>query len=492
MKINPLLLKDSYKILHHLAYPLDTEQVYSNLTPRKGKNGTHTVFFGLQYFLKRFLIEEFGEWFKQSKDIAIGEYKRIIDKHLNANLDVRHLEKLHNLGYLPIKIKALLEGTVVPYKVPCLTITNTLPEFYWLPNFLETLISDTLWYPSTSANSTRKLKEIMLKYAEETGVDKEYVDFQLHEFSLRGHHSSDSGAIYGAAWALFFKGSDNLPSIPWLENYYNGIDSVYSVMASEHSISMAHGKENELDYIKHMLKIAPKGIVSVVADTWNYPRFITKLLPQVRDLIMNRDGCFVVRPDSFWSNPQDCICGYDGYHEKMSELDEEEINMIRKGSVEALYDIFGGFNNSKGYKELDSHVNVIYGEGWFDDRLKEACEKLKNKGFATKFIAGIGSWQALNCNRDVDNWAIKATAVKRSGKWHNIFKDPVTDKGFKKSACGLLYVGEKNGELFVEDQVSPEKEQEGLLTEVFVDGKIVRETSLSEIRSRLNEQSNKN
>jgi nicotinamide phosphoribosyltransferase len=481
-----MLKTDFYKIGHHLCFPKDTQQVYSNLTPRSGKGQTGgVVFFGLQYLIKRFLIEEFDAWFNLSKEEAVGHYKRIIDNGLGGDNDVSHIARLHDLGYLPLKIKALPEGTIVPHGIPCLTITNTIDEFYWLPNFLETLISNTLWYPSTSANHARKLKNLVVEYANKTCEDAGFCDFQLHDFSYRGHHSSDSGMVYGAAWLTSFKGSDTVPSIPWLEKYYNGTDIAYSVVASEHSQAMSFGKDNELDYIKHMINIVPKGIVSIVADTWNYPRFMTKLLPQLKDMILNREGCVVVRPDTFWTTPQDCICGYDGYHEKMDSLDEEEKEFIKMGSVEYLYKTFGGTINSKGYKEVNSKVNVLYGEAWFEERLKDAYERLMNKGFATKFVAGVGSWTALNCNRDLDNWAIKATAVKRNGVWHNIFKDPITDKGFKKSACGMLYVGQKDGQLFVEDQVSPEKEATGLLTEVFKNGRMVVETSLQEIRERV-------
>lgn len=487
MKINPLLLQDSYKISHHMMYPKDTRQVYSNFTPRSGENKDGVVFFGSQFLIKKYLIEEFGEWFKQPKEIAVGEYKRVVDKHTGMDTDVSHIERLHDLGYLPLKIKTVEEGSTVPYGTPCLTITNTLDDFYWLPNFLETLISNTLWYPSTCSGEIRELRRLMLDYSNKTCDDDSFVDYQLHCFSLRGHHSTDSGIIYGAAWALNFKGSDTLPSIPWLEHYYNADDTVYSCFASEHAIAMSHGKENELDYIKHMLNVCPKGIVSIVADTWNYPRFVTKLLPQVKDIIMNREGCVVIRPDSFWSNPQDCLCGYEGNHAKMEGMDEEEINMVRNGSVETLYNMFGGKINNKGFKELNPKINVLYGEAWFYDRLKECCERLKNKGFATKFVGGVGSWFALDRkNRDKDNWAIKATAVKRNGVWHNIFKDPITDKGNKKSACGLLYVGQKDGKIFTEDQVSEEREAEGLLETVFLNGKLIKETTLSEIRNRLN------
>lgn len=488
--MNPLLLQDSYKVLHHLCYKPNTTMVYSNLTPRSGE-GKGTRFFGLQYLIKRYFLEEFGNWFKTPKNEAIKEYKRVIDRHLNMDIDCSHLEKLHDLQYLPLQLKALEEGSFVPFGVPVLTVKNTHPDFYWLPNFLETLISNTLWYPSTSCSNIRKLKELMLKYAEETGVDSSFVDYQLHEFSLRGHHSCDSGAVYGASWALNFKGSDNIPSIVWLEDYYNAKNEniINSVPASEHSIASSFGENGELEYINRMLDMFPDGIVSIVADTWSFPRFVTKILPLLKDKIMSRNGIVVIRPDSFWSNPQDCLCGYDGWHEKMSTLDNEELKMVKDGAIQTLWNMFGGTINKLGFKELDSHINVIYGEAWFHNRLLECCERLKASGFATKFIAGIGSWAALNVNRDFDGWAMKATAIINNGNLIEMFKDPITDKGNKKSLKGLLYVGEKNGELFVEDQVSLEKEQTGLLTNVFVDGKMVRETSLNEIRSRLNERS---
>lgn len=502
MHLTPVALQDSYKIAHHKCYKPGTTKIYSNLTPRsfKRSNSEFATLFGLQYFLKRYFVEEFNNWFKTEKSVAVGNYKRMVEAHLGGEFDTTHIEKLHDLQYLPLSLKALPEGLKVKQGIPVLTITNTLNEFYWLPNFLETLISNTLWYPSTVAINTNLLKTLMTKYANQTCDSNDFVDYQCHDFSLRGHHSNDSGVIYGSAWALSFKGSDSFPSMQWLEHYYNADinNTIKSVVATEHSIASSYGEDEELDYLKHMINnVSPNGIVSIVADTWSFPRFMTKLLPKLKEDILKRNGKFVVRPDSFWTNPQDCLCGYNGWHEKMSEMDSEERQMIKDGAIQTLYNMFGGYTNNKGYKELNPKIGVIYGEALFYERLEDICQRLIAKGFASNtFIAGIGSWTALKPNRDEQGWAMKATYCENTIKDHisgdnlvesiNMFKDPITDDGIKKSLKGLIYVGEKDGEIYVEDQVSWEKEKTGLLTEVFVDGKIVKETSLEEIRTRLN------
>jgi nicotinamide phosphoribosyltransferase len=496
MKTTPLFFQDCYKISNSLLNKPGTTKVYSNLTPRKfmDSNQKFTTLFGVQYMIKRYFIEEFNEWFSLSKEEAVLPYKRYVEAILGREFDASHIEKLHSLGYLPLHIKTLDEGTMVPSNVPVLTITNTLPEFYWLVNFLETLISNTLWYPSTSAANTKFLKDLMISYAKETCDDISFVDYQLCDFSLRGHHSNDSGTVYGGAWATSFKGSDTFPSMMWLEKYYNANinETICSVTASEHATAGSFGSEEELDYTRHMIESVPSNaIVSIVADTWNYPKFVTKLLPKLKDLILSREGKVVIRPDSFWSNPQDCLCGYEGWNDRMDGLDKEEIEMVRKGTVQTLYEMFGGNKNSKGYIEINPKISVIYGEGMFHDRLDEICRRLKEKGFASNnFVGGVGSYSALsraNCGvtRDCESWAMKCTAVENKDGLIEVFKDPITDSGMKKSLKGLLKVYKEDGIIKVKDQCTHAEESEGLLQTVFLDGKLVRETTLSEIRNRL-------
>ncbi len=247
MKTRPLTQLDFYKTGHMKQYPEGTTLVYSNLTPRSVKylpkiEGTDdkVVFFGLQYFIKDFLIEKFNtEFFSKPKDEVVSYYKRRLDTSLGGDADVSHIEALHDLGYLPILIKALPEGAAVDAKIPVFTIENTLPEFFWLTNFLETILSATIWKPCTSATLARKYKKLLLNFAEETGVDPSFVGFQGHDFSFRGMSGAEDAAMTGAGHLTSFVGTDTVPAIDFLEDYYNAnADKELvgcSVPATEHS-----------------------------------------------------------------------------------------------------------------------------------------------------------------------------------------------------------------------------------------------------------------
>lgn len=247
MKTRPLTQLDFYKTGHMKQYPEGTTLVYSNLTPRSVKylpkiEGTDdkVVFFGLQYFIKDFLIEKFNnEFFSKPKEEVVGYYKRRLDTSLGGDADVSHIEALHDLGYLPILIKALPEGAAVNAKIPVFTIQNTLPEFFWLTNFLETILSATIWKPCTSATLARKYKKLLLNFAEETGVDPSFVGFQGHDFSFRGMSGAEDAAMTGAGHLTSFIGTDTVPAIDFLEDYYNADASKElvgcSVAATEHS-----------------------------------------------------------------------------------------------------------------------------------------------------------------------------------------------------------------------------------------------------------------
>lgn len=477
--ILPVLYKDFYKADHRRQYPKGTEFVYSNLTARYSRlDGIDKVIvFGIQYFIKDYLQRRFNDgFFKQPKEKVLGQYKRRMDTALGPNdIGIDHIGALHDLGYLPLRIKALPEGTRCPMRVPMLTIINTKPEFFWLTNFIETLLSNVLWHPMTSASIAAQYRNILDNYAKLTSDIPEFVDWQGHDFSMRGHSSFESSLVSAGAHLLSFTGTDTIPALDWLEHFYNAnADKELiggSVPATEHSVMCMGSEKGEYEtYHRLLTEVYPKGIVSIVSDTWDYWNVITQTLPHLYDQIMNRDGKLVVRPDS--GDPVKILCG--DYEKKGAEA---------LGTIEALWNIFGGTTNSKGYKQLDPHIGVIYGDSITLDRARSICSKLADKGFAsTNVVFGIGSYTYQYVTRDTFGFAVKATHGMINGNPVDLYKTPKTDNGIKFSAKGLLKV---NHDLSLSECVTPEEEEKGLLKTVFLDGKLINETSLSEIRKRL-------
>ncbi|MFT3682489.1 MAG: nicotinate phosphoribosyltransferase [Ferruginibacter sp.] len=481
MKTNPFLLTDYYKIGHVFQYPDNTTLVYSNLTPRKSRIGgvDEMVFFGLQYFIKEYLVNYFNEnFFKQPKEKVMQQYRRRIETSLGPLPTYEHLEKLHDLGYLPVEIKALPEGSLVPMKVPCLTIVNTRPEFYWLTNFLETILSAVTWQPCTSATIAYQYRKLLNRYAEETGMPAEFVQWQGHDFSFRGMSSYESAVLSGMGHLLSFTGTDTIPAIDALEAYYNANAEKEliggSVAATEHSVMCSGSKDGELETFRRLITaVYPAGIVSIVSDTWDLWKVCTEYLAALKETVLQRNGKVVIRPDS--GDPIKIICG-DPAGKTVAE---------RKGVIELLWDIFGGTITDKGYKLLDSHIGAIYGDSINLQRAEAICEGLKQKGFASQAVFGIGSYTYQYNTRDTFGLAMKATYVEINGEGREIFKNPVTDDGTKKSATGLLCVKKENGKYVLYDRVSWKEETQSELKTVFKNGVLVREYSLDEVRKTL-------
>lgn len=482
MKPNPFLLTDYYKVGHVFQYPKNTTLVYSNLTPRSSRipNTDEMVFFGLQYFIKEYLQTYLNDnFFQQPKEKVINEYKRRIVTSLGDHLPTyQHLEALHDLGYLPVEIKALPEGSLVPMRVPCLTIVNTRPEFYWLTNFLESILSAIIWQPCTSATIAFQYRKLLNNYAIETGMPLEFVQWQGHDFSFRGLSSLESAVTSGMAHLLSFTGTDTIPAIDALEAYYNANadDELIggSVAATEHSVMCSGSKDGELETFNRLItEVYPSGIVSIVSDTWDLWKVCTDYVAALKEKILARNGKVVIRPDS--GDPVKIICG-DPDGKTAAE---------RKGVVELLWDVFGGTVTNKGYKLLDGHIGAIYGDSINLQRAEAICEGLKQKGFASQCVFGIGSFTYQYNTRDTFGMAMKATYVEVNGEGREIFKNPITDDGTKKSATGLLQVKKENEKYVLYDQASWEQEKESELKTVFKDGKLVRDFSLREIRERL-------
>jgi nicotinamide phosphoribosyltransferase len=523
--MNTLLLTDYYKTEHHKMYAPGTTLIYSNLTPRKSRlSGVDKVlFFGLQYFIKNYLLEKFDrDFFSRPLDEVIKEYKYAV------NVDVSHIEALHKLGYLPIEIKALPEGTLCPIGVPCLTIKNTVAEFYWLTNYLETLISCSIWQPITSATIAYEYKKLLTKYAIETTGNADGVQWQGHDFSMRGMSSVESAILSAMGHLISFTGTDTIPAIYALRDNYKGEGLIgASVPATEHSVMCLGTKEDEIGTFERLLDLYPTGILSVVSDTWDLWKVCTEFLPALKEKILTREGKLVIRPDS--GDPVDIICGYTvseavdesdikygdfdvcnavkfkgKYYEYGSNyehdcehgiLGKEIPYAATKGVIELLWDTFGGTtvkgNDGNTYKVLDSHIGAIYGDSITLDRAKEICERLKAKGFAsTNVVLGIGSYTYQYNTRDTFGFAMKATygevKVGEETDCRQIFKSPITDDGTKKSAKGLLAVmTNPDGDLVLFDQQDWFGEQLGSLETVFLNGELTKEITLAEIKNRI-------
>lgn len=481
--MNPLLLTDGYKVDHRRQYPTGTTLVYSNWTPRKSRieGIDEIVFFGLQYFIKKYILDDFETYFfKQPKEKVVKEYARRINNYLGENqVGTKHIEDLHDLGYIPMIIKALPEGVSVPVRVPMFTMYNTKPEFFWLTNYFETLLSAVIWMPCTSATIAKQYRKVLDKYALETSSVPEFVDWQGHDFSMRGMAGIEAAVSSSSGHILSFSGTDTIPAIDFLEKYYNADSDKEliggSVAATEHSVMCMGTTEGELETFKRLIcEVYPKGIVSIVSDTWDLWKVLTEYLPKLKTEIVNREGKVVIRPDS--GDPVDIICG------NPNGKNSNE----KKGVIELLWDTFGGAINAKGYKELAPQIGAIYGDSITIARATEICERLKAKGFAsTNVVLGIGSYTYQYNTRDTFGFAMKATYGEVNGEGRAIFKDPITDDGTKKSAKGLMKITLKNGAYQLHDNVSWELEKQGELKEVFRDGKLLVDESLAAIRKRV-------
>ena len=487
MKTLPILLKDGYKVGHKFQYPEGTTLVYSNFTPRKSRieGSDHIVFFGLQYFIKEYLIHQFDEnFFKMPKEEALRLYRRRIDNYLGKDcIPYDHIADLHDLGYLPLEIKALTEGSLVPMKVPIFTIKNTKPEFFWLTNMLETVMSAILWKPCTSATTAFLYLKTFTEYADETvGEDLSFVPWQGHDFSFRGMSGMEDAMMSSAGHLLSFTGTDTIPAIDFLEEYYNADCEKEliggSVAATEHSIICMGTKDDEIGtFTRLMSEIYPEGIVSIVSDTWDFWQVITDFLPRLKSKILARNGKVVIRPDS--GDPVKIIVG-----DPEAPVGSPEF----KGAIECMWETFGGAMTPQGYKLLDSHIGLIYGDSITLARQKAILEGLKIKGFASyNVVLGIGSYTYEYVTRDTYGFAMKATYGEVNGEGRSIFKDPKTDDGTKKSAKGLMavHIDSETGEYFLKDECTWEEEAEGELKTVFKDGRLVMDLSLGEIRATL-------
>jgi len=501
--MNPLLLIDGYKLDHRRQYPPGTTGVYSNWTPRMSRIAgvDRVVFFGLQYFLQRYLMDEWSsQFFDCVSTKMVRRYTQRVNGYLGPNqIGTKHIEELAQLGYLPLEFRAIPEGFSVPLRVPALTVENTHPDFAWLVNYFETLMSCILWMPCTTATQAKLMRSILDKAAELTGSPKEFVDWQGHDFSFRGMPGLEAAEMSGASHLLYFTGTDTVPALDWIEDFYGPLPANYllggSVAATEHSVMCAGTKDDELGTFNRLLDLYPSGIVSVVSDTWDLWNVLTKILPQLKERILARPGKLVIRPDS--GDPVDIICG-----------NNEAVpgTPAHKGVIQLLWELFGGTTTSTGHKLLDSHIGCIYGDSITFDRARTITQRLQQRGFASaNMVFGIGSYSYQYVTRDTLGFAMKATWAEVGGEGRSLFKRPVTDDGVKNSARGRLAVLPRTKgdldqlcdptkskpemvaaltDLELINDATPEQEANSVLLPVWRDGQFIRRWTFDEVRRR--------
>lgn len=549
---SPILFADFYKPSHISMYDKRSEIVQDNMTPRNAKHFIHfadndqrVMFAGLQGFIKWFLIDMFNNnFFNLPKEEAVADYREVCDSSIGIGMvETWGFEALHDLGYLPLEIRALPEGTLSPVQVPMFTIQNTHPDFYWLPNFLESVISAETWKTITTATTFWQYRKLSEKWAAETCDNNDHVAFQNHCFAYRGEAGTHDAAQSEFGQLINSMGTDTIPAILYARRYYNmkGKFVAGSIPASEHSVATTNigfivgrlqGEHPELtldearflaevEFLRfYITEIFPKGFVSYVADSYDFWAIITKAAAILKQEIMARDGRVVFRPDS--GVPEHIIAGYytDGgdyasfeeAYDANAEIGYELVQVLGKfyrvkqssgfdvidetdevpyheavGAVQCLWDIFGGEVNSKGYKVLDNHVGLIYGDSITVARAKDIFERLKDKGFASSNIVyGVGSFTTQYTTRDSLGMAVKATGAVIDGQQIMVVKEPKTDLS-KKSAKGFLKVVRNMfGQLELIDncQLEDVQSDDNELRRVFYNGKLIVDEDLTTIRER--------
>jgi nicotinamide phosphoribosyltransferase len=490
---------DGYKVGHKRMLAPGTDFLYGTWIPRSTKHapkGINKILSIGHQLTVRWLHAEWQENFFDMPKETATKFGTDMAKYLGMPYDASHFEALHDLGYLPIKIKALPEGIETDANIPHMTFINTVPGFAWLTLYLETIISSLAWKPATSATIALQYRRNLVKWVTKTDPANAWlIPYLCHDFSARGLSPWDSLSS-GLGHAFSFMGSDSIVVIPASRYFYDESEDevcIASVNASEHSVSTTKiftvGEEQMMvDWLTDF----NEGIFSMVADTFDVT-LVAKPGPggfcyNQKDLIMNRNGKLVIRPDS--GDPVEILCGHG-----RTELTEQELRagypeFYTKGLIECLWETFGGTINEQGYKVLDSHIGAIYGDSITLDRQIEIYTRLEAKGFAsTNIVLGVGSFTYQFTTRDTFGYAAKGAWFQENGNDHNIYKEPVTDDGTKKSLKGKCAVIETNGIYSVQTQCTDEQENSGLLQTIYENGNFFNQTTLTAIRAKVNELS---
>ena len=448
---NIILATDSYKITHWRMYPPDTSLVYSYLGPRAQGEFSHVVFFGLQYFLKRYF-----EGTRVTRE-HIEQAESFFQDHFGQDLFykegwIRIVEKYQ--GRLPVKICAVEEGQVIPENNVMLTIENTDPQCFWLTNHLETLLVQ-LWYPCSVATVSREQKKIILSALERSGTPA-LVDYKLHDFGYRGSTSPESAGLGGAAHLVNFKGTDTLAACELATEYYNASMPGVSIPASEHSTITSWGQENELLSFRHIIKQYPTGLLSVVSDSWDIRKACEQLWgTELKNEVSRRNGVLVIRPDS--GDPE----------------------VIVPEALDILSAKFGHRVNSKGYKVLPEYLRLIQGDGISRYSLKKIIHAILKRGYSLDNVTfGSGGGLLQDVNRDTQRFAMKCSYVTVNGKGRDVYKFPSSDPT-KKSKSGRLKLVKKGKSYETVSVNVPGKDE---LNAVFENGNILKTLAFDQIR----------
>jgi nicotinamide phosphoribosyltransferase len=454
---NIILNTDSYKVSMWKQYPAGTTGVYSYIESRGGRYD-RTVFFGLQAFIKEYLLAPITQ-----ADIDIAEeiftahgepfnragWQYILDKHR---------------GYLPVVIRAVPEGTVVPVKNVLATIENTDPECYWLTTWLETALLRAVWYGTTVATQSYTIKQVILDYLEKTG-DPSTIDFKLHDFGARGVSSLESAGIGGAAHLVNFMGTDTISGILFAREYYNAGIAGFSIPAAEHSTITSWGRDNEVKAYENMLTqfARPGAILAVVSDSYDIYNAASKLWgEELRQQVIDSGATVVIRPDSG---------------------DPVEVN---RRLIEILGEKFGYTKNAKGFKVLNN-VRLIQGDGINELTVRSILGAFTAMGWSADNIAfGMGGALLQAVDRDTQKFAMKCSSAEVNGRWIDVQKDPATDSG-KKSKAGRVTLWTNGTGEYVSSVDEPKQWADRgwtkALVPVFWDGKLEKEYSFEEVRA---------
>ena len=474
-----ILYSDTYKQCHPRMYPKGLTKLVSYWTPRRSMFGEDDtmIFFGLQGFLEGFLHEEFLNFFYYVSHQDLEEiFTKVLVHHGIEPTEFERVADLHRLGYLPIQIRAIPEGTAVPMGVPCIEITNTHKDFAWVVQWIECILQTELWKPCCHATMARKFKNLANKYYAETSDGDP--EMSMSDFGMRGMSGLDEAVKASAAWLTSFRKTSTIPTIFWIENNYKKCPEGVGIgaVSTEHSVMSANYAVDgdELTFFRRMLtELYPQTSFSIVSDTYDYWNVIDNIIPRLKTEILNHEGTMLIRPDS------------------------GDIVSISVKTIEKLWDIFGGTTNSKGYKILNPHIRVIYGDGCTLLAIETIWEKLKEKGFAADNIYfGVGAFSfaatmtkdkgLIVHTRDTYGIAMKATFAEIDGKAIPIYKNPATDTSHtKKSHKGCVAVKEIDGKLVAEDGYDHfVPDEETLLRTVYKDDFPVIREDFETIRKR--------
>lgn len=454
MNENILLQTDSYKQTHWRMYPPGTTVVESYLETRPGGECDFSVFFGLQYLLKRYLTGSrvTAEMIEEAHAFCRGHFR--LDVWPRAGWE--HILHRHD-GRLPVEIRAVPEGMRVPEGNVLLTIRNTDPACFWLTNHLETMLVQ-IWYPLTIATLGRVQRDLLMDASRKSGTP-EIVPFQLHDFGYRGATSQESAALGGAAHLVHFRGTDTLAACSLLRRFYGADMPGYSVPAAEHSTITAWGRQAEEEAYAHILQAFPEGIVSVVSDSYDIRHACRALWgSSLKDRVTQRAGTVVVRPDS--GDPVSVV-----------------LDCLR-----ILGDAYGSITNEKGYRVLPDYLRLIQGDGITRHTLGGIVDALLEAGWSTdNLVFGSGRGLLQDCSRDTLLVAMKCSHAVVNGEGREVFKQPVTDPTKRSLRGRLALVRDSEGELRTVNADSLPSAQEHVLEPVFRDGELLRDMQWEQV-----------